>query len=65
MAGIGELTGTVAEGKCADLIVTAENPLDDLRALRHVEAVMQNGRLYNHPQVKVNRTVEAELDRFL
>ena len=45
LAGLGDVTGTVAAGKCADLIVTAENPLDDLRALRHVEQVMACGRL--------------------
>lgn len=43
LAGLGDVTGTVAAGKCADLIVTAENPLDDLRALRHVEQVMARG----------------------
>ena len=65
LAGLGDVTGTVAAGKCADLIVTAENPLDDLRALRHVEQVMACGRLYSHPKFRERKNVTAELDKFL
>ena len=65
LAGLGDVTGTVAAGKCADLIVTAENPLDDLRALRHVEQVMACGRLYAHPKFRERKNVTAELDKFL
>lgn len=65
LAGLGDVTGTVAAGKCADLIVTAENPLDDLRALRHVEQVMARGRLYAHPKFRECKNVTAELDKFL
>ena len=65
LAGLGDVTGTVAAGKCADLIVTAENPLDDLRALRHVEQLMARGRLYAHPKFRERKNVTAELDKFL
>ena len=65
MAGIGDETGTVAQGKCADLIVTKENPLEDLKALRHVELVVAKGHLIEQPKMKVNPVVEAELDKFL
>ena len=65
LAGLGDVTGTVAAGKCADLIVTAENPLDDLRELRHVEQVMARGRLYAHPKFRERKNVTAELDKFL
>ena len=65
LAGLGDVTGTGAAGKCADLIVTAENPLDDLRALRHVEQVMARGRLYAHPKFRERKNVTAELDKFL
>ena len=65
LAGLGAVTGTVEAGKCADLIVTAENPLEDLRALRHVELVMARGRLYEQPRVKERHEVTAELDKFL
>lgn len=65
LAGLGDVTGEVRPGLCADLIVTKENPLDDLRALRHVSLVMARGRLYDHPKFKVNQTVAHELDRYL
>ena len=65
LAGLGDVTGTIAAGKCADLIVTAENPLEDLRALRHVEQVMARGRLYTHPKFRERKNVTDELDKFL
>ena len=65
MAGIGAETGTIEPDKSADLIVTAENPLEDLRALRKVEMVVTQGRKIDHPQVKIKPVVAAELDQFL
>ena len=65
LAGLGDVTGAVAPGLCADLIVTKENPLDDLRALRHVELVMANGRLFDQPKFKTNPLVARQLDRYL
>ena len=64
MAGIGNVTGSVEAGKCADLIVTKNNPLDDLRALRNVDLVMARGRLYNNPRFKTKNIVTKELDKF-
>jgi cell division protein FtsI/penicillin-binding protein 2 len=64
MAGIGDVTGSVEAGKCADLIVTKNNPLDDLRALRNVDLVMARGRLYNNPRFKTKNIVTKELDKF-
>lgn len=65
VAGIGNETGSIEKGKSADMIVTAENPLKDLRALRRVEAVVSRGKIYKNPKVKINKTVETELDKFL
>ena len=65
MAGIGSETGTVEEGKFADMIVTAKNPLDDLRALRRIETVIARGKVYDKPKVKINKRVERELDKYL
>ncbi len=65
LAGIGDITGSIEKGKCADMIVTKENPLDNLEALRHIDMVIARGKLIDNPQVKINRLVEKELDRFL
>ena len=65
LAGIGDITGSIEKGKCADMIVTKGNPLDNLEALRHVDMVIARGRLIDKPQVKINSLVERELDKFL
>lgn len=65
MAGIGNVTGTIAPGKCADLIVTKKNPLKDLRSLRNIDMVVTRGKMIEHPQVKIRKQVEKELDKFI
>jgi imidazolonepropionase-like amidohydrolase len=65
LAGIGDITGSIEKGKAADLIVTAKNPLDDLRALRNVDMVVARGTIIDHPKIKKKKQVEAELDKFL
>ena len=65
LAGIGDITGSIEKGKCADMIVTKENPLDNLGALRHVDMVIARGKLIDNPKVKINRLVVTELDWFL
>lgn len=63
--GIADETGSVEEGKAADLIVVKDNPLDDLRALRHVEMVSCGKRLIRDPQVKRIPVIEEQIDRLL
>lgn len=65
LAGIGTITGSIQKGKSADMIVTAQNPLEDLRVLRHLEMVMARGTMIEHPKVKKRKQVAAELDKFL
>ena len=65
MAGIGDITGTLEKGKCADMIVTKGNPLEDIRALGKVEMVVARGNRIENPKVKVRKQVKAELDKFL
>lgn len=59
------LAGSIEKGKAADLIVTAENPLEYLRALRNLELVVTRGNVIEHPVIKKRKQVEAELDKFL
>ena len=65
MAGIGDITGTLEPGKCADMIVVEKNPLEDIRALRNVDMVVSQGKVFRSPKVKKKQIVETELDKFL
>ena len=65
LAGIGDITGSIEKGKMADMIVTAKNPLEDLRALRNLEMVVTEGKIIDHPKIRKRKQVEAELDKFL
>ena len=65
LAGIGDVTGSVEEGKCADFVVTKENPLKDLQALRNIDMVVARGHIIRHPKVKKMPEVERQLDKFL
>ena len=65
LAGIGDVTGSLTPGKCADMIVTERNPLEDLRALGDVGMVVARGRIISKPKFKRRKNVDRELDRFM
>ena len=65
LVGLGNVTGSIAPGKCADMIVSRENPLEDLTTLRNLSMVISRGKLYDAPKVKKMANVERELDKFL
>lgn len=65
LAGVGEETGSIEKGKCADMIVVSGNPLEDLRVLRKPDTVIARGEIYKNPKVKRNKKVDYELDKFL
>lgn len=62
---MGDETGSIEKGKCADMIVLSGNPLDDLRVLRKIDTAIERGKIYKHPKVKRNKKVDYELDKFL
>ncbi|WP_445666619.1 amidohydrolase family protein [Fodinibius sp. AD559] len=45
--GLDQDVGSIREGKLADLVILNDNPLDNLRNTKKIEAVMKNGRLYD------------------
>jgi imidazolonepropionase-like amidohydrolase/Tol biopolymer transport system component len=45
--GIGKSVGSIKSGKLADLIVLADNPLEDIENTQTIEMVMANGHLYD------------------
>ena len=65
LAGLGGETGSIEEGKCADLIACRENPLEGFTALRELELVVRGGARIECPQIKKMPDVERELDKCL
>ncbi len=50
--GIEEITGTIDEGKSADIIVCRENPLESIETLSNPAMVIAKGKLIKSPHVK-------------
>lgn len=65
LLGMEDEIGTIEEGKCADMIVTQDNPLENLQALRNVSMVIARGQVIDAPKNKKYQEVEQELDKFL
>lgn len=65
LAGIGDITGSLTPGKCADMIVTKKNPLEDLRALSDVGMVVARGKIISEPEFRRRKSVDRELDKFM
>ena len=55
----------MSRAESADFIVTKHNPLEDLRALQHLELVVCRGHVIKKPNPKRNKTVDALLDPYL
>ena len=45
LLGLESEIGTVEQGKVADLVAVAQNPLKDVSAMRKISLVMQSGRV--------------------
>ena len=65
LAGLDKVTGTVEPGKCADFMVVASNPLDDLTALQNPTEVICRGRLIHNPKIKRMAFVEEQLSKVM
>lgn len=65
IAGIDGETGSLAAGKCADMLVLRRNPIEELGTLRNPAMVIRAGTIYKNPKVKKMDKVEKELDKFL
>ncbi|MBQ2478731.1 MAG: amidohydrolase family protein, partial [Erysipelotrichales bacterium] len=65
IAGIDQITGSISPGKSADMIVVKENPLEDLKALRHIRTVIMKGRIYENPVIEPIKGVDELLDKYM
>ena len=65
LLGLGDVTGTVEEGKDADLLAVASDPLEDLRALSRPLHVMARGRMADRLRVRHMASLDEELDRIM
>lgn len=60
--GVDDITGSIEVGKCADMIVSQKNPLEDIAALRELYMVVANGKTYVNPSPRKNQKVDNTLD---
>lgn len=61
--GVGDETGSIREGKSADILLLEGDPLADLTALRDIDCMFAKGRFISHPKPKRLPAIEAQLDR--
>lgn len=62
--GMDHEIGTIEQGKCADLLVVKDNPLNNLTALRDPQMVISKGKIYTE-KVKKFDNVEEALNKLL
>ncbi len=48
---IDNTTGSITEGKKADIIIVDGNPLQNIRSIRNVQTVIKDGNIYNPSQL--------------
>lgn len=65
IVGIDDITGSIEVDKCADFLITDENPIEDLTVLRTPYMVVAQDKVIQNPKIKKYEEVERELDKFL
>ena len=63
--GLEDITGTIDEGKSADMIVSSQNPLDDLEALRKLDMVIARGKVIINPRPHHMGKIDRDMDKIL
>ena len=62
IAGIAQETGSIEPGKSADFLITEQNPLEDLRALRTPAMVVMEGKPVRGKKLKRDQKFDRVLD---
>lgn len=63
LAGVQDSTGSIDEGKYADMLIVKENPLKNLNALRNIDMVIKHGKQII-PSYKRDKEIDKQLDVF-
>jgi imidazolonepropionase-like amidohydrolase len=63
--GINNITGSLSAGKCADMIITAEDPLKDLSVLRDLDTVIAAGKIYDKPVPDRIEHIDTNVDTLM
>lgn len=63
--GIEGITGSVAEGKSADILVLKRDPIADLSALSEIAFMFAQGRFIDAPKPKKMKKIDAVLDTLM
>lgn len=61
--GIDGITGSLSEGKSADILLLEKNPLEDLSSLRDIACMFAQGRYIAEPRPKRMPEIERQLDK--
>lgn len=62
---IDSFTGSIEVGKSADMLIMNDNPFEDLHALKKLDYVISQGRIFKNPKPNINSKIEKELDTLI
>ena len=62
--GLDDITGSIENGKDADLVVLDANPIDGFRAFTNLRMVVARGDIIDEPSVTRHAELDARLDSF-
>lgn len=61
--GIEDETGTIEEGKAADVLLLDGNPLENIRLLSHPNMVISRGHAISHPRLKKINAIDEAIEK--
>lgn len=61
---IADETGNIDVGKCADMLISNDNPFEDFRTLSEPYMVVCRGKIFKEQKIKKYPKCDEELDKF-
>lgn len=62
--GLDNIIGSIEVGKCADILISSANPLEDFRTLSQPYMVVARGKIFANPKIKKYPECDAQLDKY-